>query len=142
MAELAKEVTPQRAVVFSLLAGGFSALWCLLDAGRVGAAIVAGVVAVPATIVGLAVAGSDLRRKRARHPVRLSIGLAGVLLAQVLPPLFAGHRFPHNGAANRVFSAPVTTQVAITVACLAGLALAIRIVMAIGGRTARNANEE
>jgi len=41
-----------------------------------------------------------------------------------------------------VFSAPVTTQVAITVASLAGLALAIRIVMAIGGRTARNANEE
>src|SRR5439155_22029144 len=87
MAELAKEITPPRAVLFSLLAGGFSALWCLLDSGRVGAAIVAGVLAVPATVVGLAVAGSDLQRNVARHPIRLSIGLAIILLAQVLPPL-------------------------------------------------------
>jgi hypothetical protein len=135
-------ITAQQAAIISVVAGSLSAVWCLLDADNVGAATVSGLVAAPVTFAGVVIIGADLKRSTVRRPFRLSVGLAAILLAQVLPPLFAGRRWPRRGGGDP-FTEPATTQFVIAVVSLIALALVIRLIVAVAeARAKRRRSDE
>jgi hypothetical protein len=129
----------RRLMLLSGMAGLFAAVWCLLDSGKPFAAAVAGLTAAPVTLAGLLIIGSDLQDHSVRRPTRSAGGLAAILLAQILPPLFAGRRYPHRGG-GEAFFASGEAEFAITLVSFAGLTLAIRIALALRRRRSKSSH--